>query len=63
MKISDFTIIFSRVFSGNKRELQIEEGENLVAERVRERESTRRKRREPWLGFVAAKMRVYIAKQ
>ena len=37
MKISDFTIIFSRVFSGNKRELQIEEGENLVAERVRER--------------------------
>ena len=47
MKISDFTIKFSRVFSGNKRELQIEEGENLVAERVRERESTRRKRREP----------------
>ena len=47
MKISDFTIIFSRVFSGNKRELQIEERENLVAERVRERESTRRKRREP----------------
>ena len=38
MKISDFTIIFSRVFSGNKRELQIEEGENFVAERVRERE-------------------------
>lgn len=26
MKISDFTIIFSRVFSGNKRKLQIEVG-------------------------------------
>lgn len=37
MKISDFTIIFSRVFSGNKRELQIEEEENLVAEREREK--------------------------
>ena len=52
MKISDFTIIFSRVFSGNKRELQIEEGENLVAERVRERERKYQKKEKGTLARV-----------